>query len=48
MQGVEGEGAERELSVVDVLKAYEQAADGVKAAREVMVSSSLMVERDVY
>lgn len=36
LQGVEGEGAERELSVVDVLKAYEQAADGVKAAREVM------------
>ncbi|KAF8428317.1 hypothetical protein EV426DRAFT_705236 [Tirmania nivea] len=36
LQGVEGEGVERELSVVDVLKAYEQAADGVKAAREVM------------
>ncbi|KAF8416322.1 hypothetical protein BGX38DRAFT_1244446 [Terfezia claveryi] len=36
LQGVEGEVSERELSVVDALKAYEQAADGVKAAREVM------------
>lgn len=33
-----GGDEEGQMSVVDVLKAYERAAEGVKSAREVLVS----------
>ena len=33
------EDEDREISVVDVLRAYDKAAEGVKTAREVMVRS---------
>lgn len=35
---VQVQDEDREISVVDVLRAYERAAEGVKTAREVMVS----------
>lgn len=37
-QSLRVEDEDREISVVDVLRAYDKAAEGVKTAREVMVS----------
>ena len=39
-QSLRIEDEDREISVVDVLRAYDKAAEGVKTAREVMVSFS--------